>query len=71
MTEDDTRPRGRFMLIQLVRISGVTMVLIGLLAMNGRFDLPREAGFVLSALGLIGATVAPLRLARKWKSPPQ
>ena len=71
MTDPDARARNRFIIIQLVRISGVALVLIGLLVMNGRIDLPREAGFVLAAAGLLGAALAPLKLARKWKTPPQ
>ncbi len=71
MTDPDTRARNRFIIIQLVRISGVALVLIGLLVMNGRINLPREAGFVLAAAGLFEAMLAPLLLARKWKTPPQ
>ena len=68
MNEDDIRARNRFIAIQLVRISGVVMVLLGLLAMNGRLNWPREAGYVLAVLGLIGALLAPILLARKWKT---
>lgn len=71
MTDPDTRARNRFIIIQLVRISGVALVLIGLLVMNGRINLPREAGFVLAAAGLFEAMLAPLLLARKWKTPSQ
>ncbi len=69
MNADDTRARNRFIAIQLVRIGGVAMVLLGLLVMNGRIDWPREAGFVLAALGLFEALLAPLLLSRKWKTP--
>ena len=71
MTDPDTRARNRFIIIQLVRISGVALVLIGLLVMNGRINLPREAGFVRAAAGLFEAMLAPLLLARKWKTPSQ
>ena len=69
MNADDTRARNRFIAIQLVRIGGVAMVLLGLLVMNGRIDWPREAGFVLAALGLFEALLAPLLLSRKWNPP--
>ena len=69
MTDDDTRARNRFIVIQLVRISGVAMVLVGLLVMNRRIDWPREAGFALAAAGLFAAMIAPILLARKWKTP--
>lgn len=69
MSPDDTRARNRFIVIQLIRIGGVALVLVGLLVMNGRIDLPREAGFVLAAVGLFEALLAPLLLSRKWKTP--
>ena len=69
MNADDTRARNRFIAIQFVRLGGVAMVLLGLLVMNGRIDWPREAGFVLAALGLFEALLAPLLLSRKWKTP--
>jgi len=69
MNDNDTQARNRFIVIQIVRISGVAMVLVGLLVMTGRIDLPREAGFVLAAAGLFEALLAPLLLSRKWKTP--
>lgn len=69
MTDPDIQARNRFIVIQIVRISGVAMVLLGLLVMTGRIDWPREAGFVLAALGLFEALLAPLLLSRKWKTP--
>ena len=69
MTDPDIQARNRFIVIQIVRISGVAMVLLGLLVMTGRIDWPREAGFGLAALGLFEALLAPLLLSRKWKTP--
>ncbi len=69
MTPDDTRARNRFIAIQIVRLTGVAMVLLGLLVMNGRLHWPREAGYILAVLGLFGALLAPILLARKWKTP--
>ena len=69
MTDPDAQARNRFIVIQLVRISGVAMVLLGLMVMTGRIDWPREAGFVLAAAGLFEALLAPLLLSRKWKTP--
>ena len=69
MTDPDAQARNRFIVIQLVRIGGVAMVLLGLMVMTGRIDWPREAGFVLAAAGLFEALLAPLLLSRKWKTP--
>lgn len=69
MTDPDVRARNRFIVIQIVRLGGVAMVVVGLLVMTGRIDWPREAGFVLAAAGLFEALLAPLLLSRKWKTP--
>lgn len=69
MSDNDTQARNRFIVIQIVRLSGVAMVLVGLLVMTGRIDWPREAGFVLATAGLFEALLAPLLLSRKWKTP--
>lgn len=69
MTDPDVQARNRFIVIQFVRISGVAMVLLGLLVMTGRIDWPRKIGFVLATLGLFEALLMPLLLSRKWKTP--
>jgi hypothetical protein len=68
MTEDPARRR--FMVVQAMRWAGVALVMLGLLVIDGRIDLPREAGYVLFAVGIIDALVMPTVLARRWKSPP-
>lgn len=62
---------GRWMTIQLVRFSGVALVLIGALGMAGRIEMPPLAAFAIASAGLIDATIFPIFLARKWKSPEQ
>ncbi len=62
--------KARFIVIQLARWSGVAMLLLGLLAMQGKLDLPPAAGYLLAAAGLFGAFVVPILLARRWKTPP-
>ncbi|MEY4239139.1 MAG: hypothetical protein RL339_1740 [Pseudomonadota bacterium] len=69
MSDNDTLARNRFIVIQIVRLGGVAMVLVGLMVMTGKLDWPREAGFVLAAVGLLEALLAPLLLSRKWKTP--
>lgn len=69
MSEDSAR--NRIIVIQVVRIMGVALVLFGLLVIAGRFDLPGEAGYVIALIGLVDTFVAPILLARRWKSPPQ
>lgn len=65
----DDRARARFIAIQALRWTGVAMVLIGLLAMNDRIDLPRAAGYILVAVGLFDVLIMPTVLARRWRTP--
>ncbi len=65
---NDDPAKGRFIAIQLVRIGGVIMALLGLLVISHRLDLPGPFGVVLFALGLFEALALPLILARRWRS---
>ena len=61
--------RGRWMAINLLRIAGVAMVIVGLLGLQGVFEYPAIAGYVLVGVGLLDVFLVPLILARKWRSP--
>lgn len=65
--------RARFAAIQLVRLVGVVLVLLGVLVQAGRIEalawVPRWAGYVLIAAGLADTFVMPMLLARRWRSP--
>jgi hypothetical protein len=67
MTE--AQAKSRFLMIQLVRLTGVAMVLIGLLIALGKVNVPSPAGFVLIGAGMIETFVLPMLLARGWKTP--
>lgn len=69
MTEDEARARTRFMVIQIVRLTGLGLFLFGLLTIAGRVELPAAAGYVLAVVGMAEMLVVPLILSRKWKSP--
>jgi len=64
----------RFAVLQLVRLSGALLALAGVLIITGKVSwlpkLPEAAGYVLIAAGLVDFFVAPLFLARRWKSRP-
>lgn len=66
---NDDPAKARFIAIQLVRLTGVVMVLFALLVLNGRVDLPKVAGYLIGVIGLLEAFVAPVLLAKRWKSP--
>lgn len=64
----------RFALLQLVRLSGGLLAFAGVLIVTGKVAwmprLPEAAGYLLIAAGLADFFVAPLLLARRWKSRP-
>ena len=62
---------GRWIIIQLVRLSGVALVLIGTLGMAGKIAMPPLAAFAIASAGLIDAAIFPTLLARKWRTPPE
>lgn len=65
----DEIARGRWMVMTVVRLSGVAMVVIALLVIRGTIALPEVAGYVLLGVGLVDIFVVPQVLARKWRSP--
>lgn len=64
----------RFAVLQLVRLSGALLAFAGVLISTGKVTwlprLPEAVGYVLIAAGLVDFFVAPLFLARRWKSRP-
>lgn len=69
----ETTWRNRFIAINLVRIGGTLLVLIGLLAWQT--DWLREEGWIgvglpLALVGLVISFGGPRWLAAKWRTPP-
>jgi hypothetical protein len=65
----DEVARARWLAIGATRIAGVAMVIVGLLGLQGVFEYPAIAGYVLVGVGLLDVFLVPLVLARKWRSP--
>lgn len=61
--------RGRFIALQLIRLSGAVFALLGLLIIAGRVAMPQAAGYVFIVIGFIDMIVFPLLLARRWRTP--
>jgi len=73
MTPEEKVWRDRFILINLVRIGGTIIVLVGLYISQS--DAVRQGGatipgLALAIVGLIVAFGGPQWLARKWRTPP-
>ncbi len=76
MTTDDEEAvwRNRFIAINLVRIGGTVVVLVGLAIWHS--DLFLEGGSLVLGLpitlaGLVGSFWGPKWLAARWKTPPR
>ncbi len=72
-SEDEALWRNRFITINLVRIGGTAVVLLGLFILNG--DLIQEGGSIALGipLALIGLAISfggPKWLSEKWRTPP-
>lgn len=67
-SEDDPARR-RFFTIQVVRLGGVAVVVLGMLIVSGRNGWPVWLGYPLLASGLVGVFILPVKLARKWRTP--
>lgn len=66
---DDDLARKRFMVMNVVRFSGVGIAAFGAAITAGAIDLPEFVGYLLIAAGAIDALVMPIVLARIWKTP--
>lgn len=64
----EDKARNRWLIIQTMRLVGVAMVVIALLALQGLFPLPDMAAYVLLVAGLVDVFLVPTLLARKWSS---
>ena len=65
--------RNRFILMNLVRIGGTVVVLIGLAMWHSDWIRPGGAmdiGLPLALIGLVISFFAPKWLARRWRTPP-
>lgn len=66
---NDDVARNRWIVLSLSRLAGVGLVIAGLLVTQGAISWPVEAGYVMVAVGIVDAFVAPQILARLWRSP--
>jgi hypothetical protein len=66
---DDADARTRWMVINLTRLVGVAMVVVGLLDIGDVIDLPDLFSYALMAAGLFDVFAVPQFLARKWRTP--
>jgi len=68
---DEETARARWMAITGLRIAGVVTVVAGIFGLQGVFELPDVAAYILIGVGLLDIFLVPQFLARKWRSPPE
>ena len=67
----ETRSQYRFLVINLCRITGAIMLVVGLaIIAREAFGLPKALGFGLFLIGMIGFMLVPVLLSKRWKSTP-
>jgi hypothetical protein len=66
---NDDGARRRFFAITAIRLTGIGLILLGLTIMVGKTSLPEWTGYLLTIAGAFDALIAPILLARRWKSP--
>lgn len=70
--EEDTKAQYRFLVINICRITGAVMLVVGLAVIaRGAFGLPKAAGYVLFLVGMIDFLMVPVFLSKRWKSTPK
>lgn len=70
--EDETKAQYRFLIINICRITGAVMLVIGLAVIaRGVFGLPKAAGYLLFLVGMVDFLLAPVFLSKRWKSKPK
>lgn len=69
--EAEALAKKRFLAMNLIRLSGLVCVFLGLAVMQGLIDLPRMVGLALAAFGLYDYFFMPRMIARRWRSEDQ
>ena len=61
--------KARFYFIAFHRLFGAVLAMLGLLVIEDRIDWPTKLGYGLLVIGLFDVFVAPILLARLWRTP--
>jgi hypothetical protein len=67
--QEDARDRQRFVIMNVARLGGLALVLLGIAITQGVFDLPFALGAALAVIGVVDFFVLPVVLARAWSRP--
>ncbi len=64
----EAQAKARFAVLNLARISGLALVLLGIAIAQGALPLPYPLGVVLAVGGLLEFYFLPRWIARRWKA---
>ncbi|WP_284124570.1 hypothetical protein [Parerythrobacter aestuarii] len=71
MDDQEQLARKRFLILQLIRLSGAAMALFGAVIISGRLiDFP-ELGYLLLVLGAMEFFLLPNLISKSWRTPDQ
>lgn len=66
---DESDAKLRFFILSAVRFASVALILVGMLIVAGKLDIPKPAGVAFMIFGLLELVLLPQFLARKWRTP--
>lgn len=69
MNDTESLAKQRFFMLGLIRLLSTALLVVGLLILAGKLDIPRPAGAAFAIFGLLELVFLPRFLASKWKSP--
>ena len=71
MDSQEKLARQRFMLLQLIRLGGAAMAMIGAVIISGRWIEMPMLGYALLVIGAVEFFVLPNLIAKGWRTPDQ
>jgi uncharacterized membrane protein YkvA (DUF1232 family) len=69
--DQDSLARQRFIILTVLRASGVALMLLGMGIIGSRLVEPSDViGSIIFAVGFLDSLIVPRLLIRKWRTPP-
>ena len=69
MNDNESLAKQRFFMLSLIRLASTSLIVVGLLILAGKINIPRPAGAAFTIFGLLELVLLPRFLASKWKTP--
>ncbi|MFM5893223.1 MAG: hypothetical protein ACKOQM_02170 [Novosphingobium sp.] len=69
MNDNEALAKQRFFMLGMIRLASTALLVVGLLIVAGKIDIPKPAGAAFAIFGLLELVFLPRFLASKWKTP--